>query len=115
MPAYYVRRWISSKENLCKINKVCSRRSIIKGPAHRDIEEAVLDRLSVLRRERIPISGISLRTFALGVAEKLGKPQFKASAKWLQGFLKRNLASLRRFSGERASANAKAADVRCRL
>lgn len=65
-------------------------RKRVRGPEYPDIDESVLKWFTQAHNKTIPLSGTLIRVKAEEFASKLGKSDFKASTRWLDGFKERN-------------------------
>lgn len=94
-----IRGWILSKEEIesFSLNKKTKR---VPGAGRKPLllehEDIIADVIRYERQEKKRVRRSDVMKWAIGIAREHGIHDFKASAKWLDGFLKRNDLALRR-------------------
>ncbi|UYV67566.1 hypothetical protein LAZ67_5001237 [Cordylochernes scorpioides] len=90
--------------------KILRSESELREPGNPDLDKCVLKWFKQARDKKIPVSGHLIRSKAEQFATEMGKPDFKASSGWLDGFKERNKISFKTICGESGAVNLQVAE-----
>ncbi|UYV82433.1 hypothetical protein LAZ67_21002131 [Cordylochernes scorpioides] len=111
IPRNTLSTYLKNKEKILRSESECVKgRKRLREPGNPDLDKCVLKWFKQARDKKIPVSGHLIRSKAEQFATEMGKPDFKASSGWLDGFKERNKISFKIICGESGAANLQVAE-----